>query len=97
MMKTEGEDSKIDGTEDLERFKKRAFAAEQSQEHTRGTKPDKDDKYEQNKKKQRFAESNSTLITNRQMRALSNTQRVICFYQRGPNIMSSLNTTESYL
>jgi hypothetical protein len=78
MMKSEGEDNKIDGTEDLERFKVRAFAAEQSPEHTstRGTKPDKDDKYEQDNKKQRFAESNSTLITGtRKMRELSNTQK----------------------
>ncbi len=76
MMKSEGEDNKIDGTEDLERFEVRAFAAEQSQEHTRGTKPDEDDNYEQDNKKQRFAESNSTLITGtRQMRALNNTQK----------------------
>jgi hypothetical protein len=32
-MKSEGEDNKIDGTEDLERFEVRAFAAEQSQAH----------------------------------------------------------------
>jgi hypothetical protein len=76
MMKTEGEDNKIDGTEDLERFEERAFAVEQSQEHTRGTKPDEDDKYEQDNKKQRVAESNSTLITGtRQMRVLSNTRK----------------------
>ncbi len=55
MIKTEGEDNKIDETEDFEQFKDRAFAAEQSQEHTIGTKPDEDDKYEQDNKKQCFA------------------------------------------
>ncbi len=76
MMKSEGEDNKIDGTEYLEQFEVRALAVEQSQEHTRGTKPDKDDKYEQDNKKQCFAESNSTLITGtRKMRALNNTQK----------------------
>ena len=64
MKSSEGEDNKIE----------RAFAAEQSQEHTIGTKPDEDDKYEHDNKKQRFAESNSSLITGRRkMRALSNT------------------------
>jgi hypothetical protein len=63
MMKTEGEDNKIEETEDLERLEEEAFAAEQSQEHTRGTKPDEDYQYEQDNKKQCFAESNSTLIT----------------------------------
>jgi hypothetical protein len=60
----------------LERLEK-AFTAEQSQEHTGGTKPDKDDQYEQDNKKQRFAESNSTLIigTIRQMRVLCNQQK----------------------
>ena len=62
MIKTEGDDNKIEETEDLERLEK-AFTAEQSQEHTGGTKPDKDDQYEQDNKKQCFAESNSTLIT----------------------------------
>jgi hypothetical protein len=62
MMKTEGEDNKIEETKDLERLEK-AFAAEQSQEHTGGTKPDKDYQYEQDKKKQCFADSKSTLIT----------------------------------
>ena len=66
MKSSEGEDNKIE----------RAFAAEQSQEHTIGTKPDEDDKYEQDNKKQRFAESNSSSITgSRQMKALSNTQK----------------------
>ncbi len=66
MMKSEGEDNKIE----------RAFAAEQSQEHTRGTKPDENDKYEQDNKKQRFAESKSSLIAGRRkMRALSNTRK----------------------
>ncbi len=50
MMKTEGEDNKIEETEDLERLEERAFTAEQSQEHTGGTKPDKDDQYEQDKR-----------------------------------------------
>ncbi len=50
-------------------------------EHTGGTKPDKDDQYEQDNKKQRFAESNSTLITGtkRQIRALSNQQKSCLF------------------
>ena len=66
MKSSEGEDNKIE----------RAFAAEQSQEHTIGTKPDEDDKYEQDNKKRRFAESNSSSITgSRQMKALSNTQK----------------------
>ena len=66
MKSSEGEDNKIE----------RAFAAEQSQEHTIGTKPDEDDKYEQDNKKQRFAESNSSSITgSRQMKVLSNTQK----------------------
>ena len=70
MMKSEGEDNKIE----------RAFAAEQSQEHTIGSKPDEDDKYEQDNKKQRFAESNSSSITGRrQMRALSNTRKSCLF------------------
>jgi hypothetical protein len=77
MIQTEGEDNKIEETEDLERLEERAFAAEQSQEHTGGTKPDKDDQYEQDNKKQGFAESNSMLITGtiRQMGALSNTRK----------------------
>ena len=61
VMKTEGEDNKIEETEDLEWLE--TIAVEQSQEHTGGTKPDKDDQYEQDDKKQRFAESNFTLIT----------------------------------
>jgi len=66
MMKSDGEDNKIE----------RAFAAEQSQEHTIGTKPDEDDKYEQDNKKRRFAESNSSSITgSRQMKALSHKQK----------------------
>ncbi len=75
VMKTEGEVDKIEETEDLERLE--TIALEQSQEHTGGTKPDKDDQYEQDNKKQRFAESNSTLITGtkRQMRALSNQRK----------------------
>ena len=36
MMKTEGEDNKIEETEDLERLE--TYAVEQSQEHTGGTK-----------------------------------------------------------
>ncbi len=44
MMKTEGEDNKIEETEDLERLE--TYAAEQSQEHIGGTKADKDDQYE---------------------------------------------------
>ncbi len=36
MIKTEGEDNKIEETEDLEGLEERAFAAEQSQEHTGG-------------------------------------------------------------
>ena len=75
VMKTEGEDNTIEETEDLERLE--TFTAEQSQEHTGGTKSDKDDQYEQDNKKQCFAESNSTLIagTIRKMRALSNQQK----------------------
>ena len=66
MKSSEGEDNKIE----------RAFAAEQSQEHTIGTKPDEDDKYEQDNKKRRFAESNSSSITgSRQMKALSHKQK----------------------
>ncbi len=80
MMKSEGEDNKINGTEDLEPLEVRALAAEQSQEHTGGTKPDEDDQYEQDNKTQCFAESNSTLITGtRQMRALSNTRKSCLF------------------
>ncbi len=84
MMKTEGEDNKIEETEDLELLEERAFAAEQSHEHTGGTKPDEDDQYEHDNKKQRVAESNSTLITGtiRQMRALSNTQKSRLFWGR---------------
>jgi hypothetical protein len=80
MMKTEGEDDKIEETENLERLEK-AVTAEQSHEHTGGTKPDKDDQYEQDNKKQHFAESNSTLITGtiRQMRALNNQQKSCLF------------------
>jgi hypothetical protein len=75
VMKTEGEDNKIEETEDLGWLE--TSAAEQSQEHTEGTKPDEDDQYEQDNKKQCFAESNSTLLTGtiRQMRALSNQQK----------------------
>ncbi len=47
MMKTEGGDNKIEETEDLEWLEEKAITAEQSQEHTRGTKPDKNDQYEQ--------------------------------------------------
>jgi hypothetical protein len=67
MMKSSvGEDNKIE----------RAFAAEQSQKHTIGTKPDEDDTYEQDNKKRRFAESNSSSITgSRQMKALSHKQK----------------------
>ncbi len=61
----------------MEWLEEKAFAAEQSQEHTRGTKPDEDDQYEQDNKKQHFAESNFKLITGtiRQMRVLSNTRK----------------------
>ena len=41
MMECKEEDDKIAETEDLEQLK--TCAAEQSQEHTGGTKPDKDD------------------------------------------------------
>ncbi len=54
-MKTEGEDNKTAETENLERLK--TCATEESQEHTGGTKLDKEDKCGQDDKKQRFDES----------------------------------------
>jgi hypothetical protein len=45
MMETKGDNNKIEETEDLEWLEERAFAAEQSHEHTGGIKPDEDDKY----------------------------------------------------
>ncbi len=97
MMESEGEDNEMAETEDLERLE--TCTMEESQEHTGGTKPDKDDQDGQDNRKQCFAESFSTLITGekRKIRAVRNQKRVIYFYQRGANFMSSVNPTESYL
>jgi hypothetical protein len=75
MMESEGEDNEMAETEDLERLE--TCATEESQEHTCGTKPDKDDQDGQDNKKQRIAESFSTLITGdkRKIRAVRNQKK----------------------
>ncbi len=93
MMESEGEDNEMAETEDLEQLE--TCATEESQEHTVGTKLDKDDQDGQANKKQRCAESFSKLIKGEKIKIRA--VRVICFYQRGANFMSSVNPTESYL
>ncbi len=96
MMKSEGEDKEMAETKDLERSD--TCATEESQENAGGAKPDKDDQDGQDNKKQRFAEpySMSRAGEKRKSRVVRNQKRVVCFYQRGANFMSSANPTESY-
>jgi len=72
---------------------------EESHENAGGTKPDEDDQGGQDYKKQRSAEPYSILRTGekRKIERSKTNKRVVCFYQRGANFMSSANPTESYL
>ena len=65
---------------------------------TGAAKPDEDDQDRQDYKKQRSAEPYSMSRGEKEKVERSKTnKRVVCFYQRGANFMSSANPTESYL
>jgi len=93
MMEREGEgnDTKMAETKNLEQW-------EESHENAGGAKPDKDNQDGQDYKKQRSAEPYSmSRGEKRKVERSKTNKRVICFYQRGANFMSSANPTESYL
>jgi hypothetical protein len=92
MNESEGNDKKMAETKDLEQ-------SEESHKNAGGAKPDKDDLDGQDYKKQRFAEPYSMSRTGekKEVERSETNKRVVCFYQRGANFMSSANPTESYL
>ncbi len=87
MVQSEGENNTVD-----------LDCPEELHENAGGTKPDEDDQDGQDYKKQRSAEPYSMSRGEKEKDERSKTnKRVICFYQRGANFMSSANPTESYL
>ena len=87
----EGNDTKMAETKNLEQW-------EESHENAGGAKPDEDDQDGQDYNKQRSAEPHSMSRGKKRKGEMSKTnKRIICFYQRGANFMSSANPTESHL
>jgi hypothetical protein len=95
MMESKGGDKEMAETKDFERLE--TCTTEESHENAGGSKPGKDGQDKQDYKKQRSAEcySMSRRGEKEKVEWSKTNKRIICFYQRGANFMSSANPTES--